>query len=82
MKVTSNWFHKHLVALLDTGSKSNRTVVVCGRTGASQHERAPEKSAGIPRCIYFSMNQNLKHLVESMPCRIQAVLKQIKVILL
>jgi len=53
----------------------NRASLGCGGTGASCPGCASHKSPSTARCYPINSKECFQHLVESMPCRINAVLK-------
>ncbi len=77
---TWQWVHFTQMASTVTRSQSNRANLGCDGTGYSHHGCAVDKSAATAWCYHVNMDQNLwgmfQHLVESMPRRIKAVLKE------
>ena len=81
-KVISNRFHEHVneFNVLQWSSQSLDLNPIqhlwdVARTGDSQHECTVDKSAEIAWCNHLNMEQCFRHLVESMPQRIEAVLR-------
>ncbi len=76
---TWQWVHFTQMASTVPRSQFNRAPLGCGRTGDLYHGCAADKSAATAWCYHVNMDQNLwgmfQHLVESMPRRINEVLK-------